>query len=205
MINELFSAVLQVLVFALIPFIVYLIRQKSNKGFLHYIGLKKTNKKAILGSFLVSILLFLPIFLMVLFNDDFKSIMHHPESMTGKFRAMGGSLNTYLIILVIAIVKTAFAEEILFRGFVAKRLIAITTYKTGNLIHAFIFGIMHSLLFMSISSNPLFLVVIFIFPSIGAYLMVHFNEKVGGGSIFPGWVAHATANVLSYTIIGLVI
>jgi len=44
--------------------------------------------------------------------------------------------------------------------------------------------------------------VIFVVPAAGAYVSVYLNEKIAGGSIVPGWISHASANVLSYSIVG---
>ena len=153
MINVLISAILQVLLFAAIPFLVYLIKNKSPKGFLNYIGLKRSTKKANLLGLLVTIILVLPLLILILTNEEFKRIMTNPESVTGKIKQMGIGVEAVVTILIAALVKTSLSEEIFFRGFLAKRLIAVTNFKTGNLIQAFIFGIIHTLLFLSITKN----------------------------------------------------
>jgi len=205
MINEILSTILQITFFALIPLTVYLIQKKQFKGFWNYIGLQKSNAKANGLAFAASITFFLPLFLLTVFNEDFQAIMFDPDSMTGKFRTMEFSAKSLVVLLVAAILKTALAEEILFRGFIAKRLIAVTNYQTGNLLQAFLFGMLHSLLFLSISKNPLFLIVIFLIPALGAYVSVYLNEKVANGSIIPSWISHATSNLLSYSLIGWII
>lgn len=202
--NEIISAISQVLVFSLIPFVVYVIKYKSVKGFSNYIGLKKSTTKANLLALLVMLIIAVPILTMTLLNNDFKEIMTHPNSVTGKIRQLGFSIESGLIVLFIAILKTSLAEEILFRGFVAKRLIAITNFKTGNIIQAVIFGVIHTLIFMTISSNGLFLFMIFLFPALGAYYKTYLNEKLANGSIIPGWIAHGSGNILSYSIVGFV-
>lgn len=205
MINELISALLQVLVFTSIPFVVYLITKKTKKGFFDYIGLKPSNRKANLLAVLVALVFIIPPLLLTIFNAEFHQIMTNPESMTGKFREMGFSLSTVIIIILAAVFKTALSEEILFRGFIAKRIIAATSYQTGNIIQALLFGIIHTLLFMLITTNLFFLIFIFIFPSIGAYLSVYLNEKIAEGSIIPGWISHAGANLISYSVVGFLI
>ena len=115
---------------------------------------------------------------------------------------MGLSVETILTIIVVALFKTALAEEILFRGFIAKRLIRFTNFQIGNIIQAILFGIVHAALFGIISRNILFLTLIFLVPAIGAYLSVVLNEKVAGGSILPGWIAHGMGNLIAYTVVG---
>lgn len=205
MINGIISAILQIFVFTMIPFIVYIISKKSRKGFFEYIGLKRSNKKANQFAVLVALFIAVPMLSLTLFHTEFYEIMTSPDSVAGKFRQMGFSLSTVFLILIAAIFKTALAEEILFRGFIAKRIIALTGYQTGNIIQALLFGVLHTLLFMIITTNPLFLAFIFVFPSIGAYLNVYLNEKMADGSIIPSWISHATANLISYSVIGFLI
>lgn len=200
--DELISAIFQIIVLSLIPFIVYLIRKKKLKGFLEYVGLKKSNRKANLLALLISLLLGGPIILFSLVNPEFKAILTHPESVSGRIHEMGFGLEAVLLVLVMALLKTSLSEEIFFRGFVAKRLIAWLGFQAGNIIQAVIFGAIHTLLFLTISKNPLFLSVIFLFPAIGAYFKTYLNEKMADGSIVPGWIAHGFGNVLSYSVFG---
>ncbi len=107
--------------------------------------------------------------------------------------------------IIAATLKTSLSEEIFFRGFLAKRLISVTNFQIGNIVQAVVFGIIHTLLFMSITENIIFLIIIFVFPTVGAYLKTYINEKLGNGSIIPGWIAHGTANLISYSVILFVI
>lgn len=202
MLNEIISAVLQLAVFTSIPFLVYLIKYKTSKGFMNYIGLKPSNRKANLLALLIVVLIALPILLLFLFNEEFKAILTDPQSVTGKFRQMGFSWEALIMVLVAAVIKTSLAEEILFRGFIAKRLIAGLGFQAGNLLQAVLFGAIHALLFMSITKNPLFLFIIFLFPTLGAYFKAYLNEKVADGSIIPGWLAHGGGNIIAYSSIG---
>lgn len=205
MINETIGAILQIIILTLIPFLVYVIKKKSTKGFLRYIGLKKSTRKANYLAILACLLFAAPILILTLISTDFKEIMFNPTSVTGKFREMGVGLNSIFILIVVAVFKTSFAEEILFRGFIAKRLISIMGYQKGNIIQSIIFGIIHTALFATITTNILFLLVIFIVPSVGAYISTYLNEKVGNGSIIPSWISHGLANILSYSIVGFLI
>lgn len=205
MANELIGAVLQILVFTLIPFLVYLIGKKTTKGFFDYIGLKRSNRRANLLAVAACLLFALPTLLLVFTNAEIREIMFDPASITGKFREMGFSAQAVAILLIIALLKTSFSEEILFRGFIAKRLIALMGFERGNLLHAAIFGAIHTALFALNTSNIFFLLVIFVVPGVGAYVSACLNEKMAGGSIIPGWIAHGLANVLAYAIVGFVI
>ncbi|MBD79532.1 MAG: hypothetical protein CL840_11495 [Crocinitomicaceae bacterium] len=205
MINEFVSAIVQIIGFTLIPFLVFLIRKKSVKGFFAYMGLSKSTKKANYLAILACLLFAMPMLVLTITSVEYKEIMLEPTSITGKFRQMGLGIDSIFILLVIAVFKTSLAEEILFRGFIAKRLIAVLGYQKGNLLQACIFGIIHTALFSMITSNMVFLIVIFIVPSIGAYVSTYLNEKIGNGSIIPGWISHGLANILAYSFVGFVI
>lgn len=205
MTDTLINAIKQVLLFALIPFLIYLIRERTVTGFAKYLGLKRSTQKANLYAVLLMLALASPTMIIVMIDESFKEVLHDPRSVTGTLKMMGLGMESIFTLLVIAILKTSLSEEIFFRGFVAKRLIAITNYKTGNLLQAFIFGIIHTLLFLTITDNILFLVIIFVIPTIGAYVKVHLNEKLADGSIIPGWIAHASANLLAYSLIAFVL
>ncbi|MEZ4772646.1 MAG: CPBP family intramembrane glutamic endopeptidase [Bacteroidia bacterium] len=202
MLNELISSILQLLVFAAIPFVVYLIREKKATGFLDWCGLKSSPQKANMMALLVILLLTGPIILLNQLSPEFREIMLDPKSVTGKIRLMGAGWETIVTIFLVALIKTALAEELFFRGFVAKRLIALWGLQTGNIVQAIIFGAIHTLLFAFVTPNLFFLVVIFIFPAVGSYFMVVINEKMAGGSIIPGWIAHGLANIFSYLFFG---
>ncbi|SOE19743.1 CAAX protease self-immunity [Spirosomataceae bacterium TFI 002] len=205
MLNELIGASLQILIFTLIPFLAYVFKRESYKGFFDYIGVKKSTKKANVLAIFACLLFAAPLLILTFTSEEFKEIMFDPNSITGKFREMGFGLESMTLLLVIALIKTSLAEEILFRGFIAKRLISFLGFVKGNLLHAVIFGFIHTGLFTLITSNLLFLIIIFLIPSIGAYISVVLNEKMANGSILPGWISHGLANIIAYSIVGFVI
>lgn len=204
-INQIIGAVLQLLAFALIPFIVYLVRFKKVKGFPAYLGLRRSTRKANLHAVAAASLFAGPVLILLLASSEFKEILLEPTSITGKFHSMGFSIESLVLVLIMAGLKTSFTEEVLFRGFIAKRLIALWGFRIGNGVHAALFGIVHTLLFAQVTSNIAFLVVIFVLPTIGAYVSAYINEKLADGSIIPGWISHGLANVTAYSVVGFLV
>ena len=204
MISVTIDAILQIIFFTLFPFLVYIIKNKSVKGFLNYIGLIKPTKKSVFLAVLLSLLFAMPMLLLTWISEDLKKIMFNPDSITGNFRQMEFGIKAVYILIVIALFKTSFAEEILFRGFIAKRLINVFGFKKGNFLQAIVFGFIHAALFALIINNYVFLIIIFIIPSIAAYFAVYLNEKFANGSIIPGWISHGLANLLVYSIVGFI-
>jgi len=149
---------------------------------------------------MLSIIPMIP-FLMFIDNEAFLAIMKDPKTVTGKLAQMGVGAEAGGTLLLIALVKTSFTEEILFRGFVAKRLAAWLGFKIGNLVQALLFGAIHLVFFLEITSQVLQLVVAFILPTAFAYIIFIVNEKQANGSIIPGWIAHAMGNLVAYTTV----
>lgn len=205
MINEIIGTIFQILLLTSIPFLVYVIQNKKAKGFFDYVGLKRSNTKANLLAVLTCILFAAPIFLLTFLSEDFKEIVFDPNSITGKFRQMSFGVNSLTLLIITAVFKTAFAEELFFRGFLAKRLIGMMGFVKGNLTQATLFGALHTAVFALMTSNPIYLLFIFFIPSIGSYINVYLNEQLANGSIIPGWISHGLANILSYSIIGFII
>jgi len=205
MLNDLLNAVLQLLAFTLLPFLVYLITKRKAGGFLDWVGLKKSTRKAILLALAVSLIFLIPPIVFSFISPEFKETLMEPSTMTGKFRAMGPGISTLVVLVAAAVIKTSLSEEILFRGFVAKRLIAWLGFQVGNISQAFIFGIIHFAIFINLSEGLFFPIAILIISGLGAYISAYLNEKLANGSIIPGWISHAMANLVSYSYVALVL
>jgi uncharacterized protein len=204
--NHIISALLQIVVFALLPFVVYLIKTKSGKGFFDYIGLKRSTKKAYYLSVFGSLFFVFGGVGMAVLNSDIRELLTTPPTVTGQLKQMGLNPGSILILLIVALFKTSLSEEIFFRGFVAKRLMDKFGYQSGNILQALFFAIIHVVLFWALTkSGIIFLSFIFLLSGTAGYLTGYLKEKVGNGSILPGWLAHGLGNTLSYFIIAFVI
>ena len=181
----LISALFQVAFFALIPFVFYLIKNKSKKGFLDFIGLFKTNIKAIFLSLLVAIAYFgLSWFT---YNAlGLLGILHSSANVGSAVRIYGFGFTGISIVLIKAILSTALSEEIFFRGFLAKIFIKKIGFANGNLLQSFLFGLMHAVLFWG-QTDILGIAIITALTGAVGFSMCYINEKYGKGSILPSW------------------
>ncbi len=110
-------------------------------------------------------------------------------------RFIGAGLLAIVPILLYAFIQTGLAEELFFRGFLAKRLCASFGFSYGNAIQAIVFGLLHLLLFINylpVSS----LVAITVLSGINGWIMGWLNEQAAGGSVVPSWMLHSLANLL---------
>lgn len=121
--NEIISTLIQVVFFTLIPFIFFLFRKNKSITFLNYIGLFKPTTKSVSYGLLTSLLFFIGGLGMIFLDESIKQAVFQPPSVTGILRTMGLSGPSIIILLTVAIFKTELAEEILFRGLIAKQFI----------------------------------------------------------------------------------
>ena len=93
------------------------------------------------------------------------------------------------------LIQTGLSEEILFRGFLGKRLIHKFGFITGNITQALLFGLLHGVMFFSAVGLAV-AVFITMFSGFIGWGMGYINEKHANGSILPSWLIHGVGNVV---------
>jgi len=184
------SAVFQVVLFSLIPFIWWLVTARKTTGFFNWLGLKKAkvgSKKpfVIWISCLVLLFIGMSVFPVALVDS----------SLTAANQFIGYGLVLLPGGFAWGIIATGLGEEILFRGFLGKRFINKCGFIFGNTIQAVAFGLMHGVMF-SLLTDVLFITILAITVTTGAigWVMGYINEKLTDGSIVPSWLIHGVGN-----------
>ena len=109
---------------------------------------------------------------------------------------VGKGFSVLLPAIIYSFVKTGLSEEILFRGFIGKRLINKFGLNTGNLLQAALFGLLHGAMVISITS--IFgAIVVTLITGMAGYLMGYINENLSKGSIVPSWLLHGCTNLVA--------
>lgn len=195
-VNAMVSTALQVGVVFVIALIVYALWGKTRGGFGTFTGLKSTTGAAVL----IAVVFAAAGVAAAHFMPGMMEAAKSPNSVVGKVTAGGVNNETIAILVVFAIIKTAFAEELLFRGIIGKRLGALLGFHAGNLIQAVLFGAVHLLLFLSpeVRALPLKPEWVFAFTGLSGWFSGYLNEKIGQGSIVPSWIGHALTNLATY-------
>lgn len=116
------------------------------------------------------------------------------ETATSDFAGLG--VVAIPAIFVYAVFNTSFPEELLFRGFLLKRLEHKFGFGIANTVQAIIFGSIHGLTFFLIV-GWIKATAIFAFTTAIAWLMGYINEQKANGSIIPSWLIHAISNIFS--------
>lgn len=202
MLSAVIAALLQVVVFSFIPFVVYVVRYRKARGFLRYVGLYRPEGKTLVWATLV-VLISSPLLLWVFSTPGLREMATGPATTVGVLRSVGLGPEVVLLLLLFAWIQTALAEEILFRGFVAQRLISRLGFTWGNLVQATIFGLIHLALFLMLAGQtltPMRSAALFLVPGLIGWLLGYLKVRLGNGSILPGWWAHGLANCIAYTV-----
>ena len=134
-------------------------------------------------------------------SDDLIRLLSQEGLISGKLAKEGFSGPLLATLLATAWIQTGFCEELLFRGFVAKRLIARLGFFSGNVLQAIIFASVHVpfifLLPEEFQTSATFMFLGFM-PFVSSMLWCYINEKHAGGSIIPSWIMHGLGNTIAY-------
>lgn len=191
-ISKLFSSVLEIIVFAFVPFVWWLITARKKESFTKWIGLKGIDKKEcgkVVKWSLLTSLCFAGLSIFML------NVVKGVEGLaTSDFTGLG--LKALPTIIIYAVFNTAFPEEILFRGFLLKRLSNKFGFGVANFIQCVVFGMIHGLMFVKYTGFVTG-VSITVFTMAIACCMGYINEKKAAGSLLPSWGIHAAANIFS--------
>ena len=198
MVNELqriMSAFIQILFIILLPYILWFLTARGKVPFMEWIGLKaiKRVEDSYLIAWIIGGFLLFTIFSMFIFP-----LTRSIETATSAFSDMG--LKALPSILIYSFLQTSLPEELLFRGFLLKRLVNHMPFVFANTIQAIAFGLLHGVLFASVVSLEVTFFIIFFTGAIAAYLGF-VNEKKAGGSILTSWIIHAVANIFSGIVV----
>ncbi len=200
LINCIVSGISTLIVFSLIPFIWWLIRHKKKISFFKWIGLVKPK----LNSKWWVLIIFAVVYVFF-YRFDF-TVFISKESMEAVESSSAVAANKFTGLGVAAIIPAVFTniignglgEEILFRGFLNKRLCNKFGAIRGSVLTAVLFAGMHNLLYI-LAGMPVgldFHFWMFIFTGAGALLLGLLNEKIFNGSILPSVIVHGLGNYL---------
>lgn len=166
---------------------------RRQSGFFQSVGLTRVPIKVLgmgvaIGAIATALLLQFPSAL---------ELARTPGSVAAGLR-FDGSGATVAAILLVALFKTSFSEELIFRGLIAKALIRRLGFGVGNALQAIAFGAVHILLVLIPGAQAAAVAMAVGFTAILGWINGWMNERLAGGSILPGWAAHGTANLLAY-------
>jgi len=187
--SKIASSILQIVLFSAVPFVWWLAAARKKQKFAEWIGLKKPSggRKTLTAIIIVSVVF---LFSGVLSIYAVKGV----ETATSEFAGLG--VSALPAIVVYAAFNTAFPEELLFRGFLLKRLADKFGFNAANIIQALLFGLLHGVMFFTLA-GVLKAILIIVFTGAVAWAMGYVNERSSNGSIIPSWIIHTISNVFA--------
>lgn len=190
-INEILSSIIQLILFAFIPFVWWLVTMRKRYSFFQWIGLKwnKTEKKQKLLLWVICTI----VGYWIVGEISLYSLKDVPTA-TSVFSGLG--FKAMPAIITYAVFHTALSEELFFRGFLLKRIANKFNFQIGNAVQSLLFGLLHGGIFLA-SAGPVKALLLILFTGAIAWTMGYINEKKAGGSIISSWVIHGIVNILS--------
>ncbi len=189
-VNKIISSMMQILILVLIPFVWWLITARNKESFISWIGLKKisgSSKKVVISSIATTVgFLLLGYFIQYLLQSV--------ETAVSEFNGLG--IRAIPAIFIYAVFNTSFPEELLFRGFLLKRMRSQIGFLWANVMQALLFGLIHCMMFWNLAGK-ISAFIILAFTGLIAWTMGYINEKMAGGSILPSWCIHAVSNLFT--------
>lgn len=173
----------------------WLVFARRRTGFRRWLGLHE----APIGSIVLGLIIGASAAAILLSVPAIRETAGGPGSVPRSALAQGNAASGYAALAVLALFKTALAEELLFRGLIGKRLIARLGFGIGNSCQAALFGAVHLLVALSPLATAGVVATLVAFTAATGFINGWLNEKRGGGSILPGWAAHAGANLIAYS------
>ena len=203
--DSIVTAIANIIVFSIIPLVWWLIRHRKKENFFKWLGFikpKLNSKWWILIIFAAVYYFFYKFDFTVFVSKESMEVMESSSSLTA---------NAYAGLGAAAIIPAFFknfiangvGEEILYRGFLNKRLCNKLGAVKGSILQAVLFGLMHNGLYV-IAGVPVgidFHIWMFIFTGAAALLLGFLNEKIYNGSIIPSIILHGAGNFLGTMMI----
>lgn len=197
-VNDLAEAVINIVVKTMVPALWYWIqhREFGIKGFAPWIGVFLPRR----GSLRRASLILAAVFLSALFV----TVAVVLSGYSGRSGEIEGGLTpiTFLLLGIFAL-RSGIGEEILFRGFIAKRLIGWLGFRWGNLAQALAFASIH--VSMSGPGSTADRTVRVLCAFAWGYAFGHVMEKECDGSIVPGAIAHVAYNFTASIVLATVL
>ncbi len=198
-VSSLVETVFTVLVFSLIPLVLYMNggERKTIKGFLRSVGIykcpKSQRRQAVLVLLSTSVVAFATTSAVLISGNSGRHL-----GETRNFTTL-----TFCIYLLFHGLRTGISEEILFRGFVGKKLIRWLGFVKGNILQALVFGLVH-LPLMGPTATTADRVAKLSTACLLGYAFGYVMERKCDGSIMPAIIGHGLYNIVASLLLGVV-
>ena len=196
-INECIGALVQLLLFSLIPLIFWLVFARKKQNFLNWLGVKKIHHE---GKGLVTACAIVLVTGMYIGLTIVSIKLLCAEVTTAGSDFAGKGFAAFPAVLAYGFIRTGLSEEIVFRGFILKRIGEKIGFFAGDTIQAVLFGMAHGIPFGFATHSISVAIVTTLLPGVFAWFLGWMNEKWLHGSIIASWLLHGTINTIVATL-----
>lgn len=199
------TTLVNLIVFLAVPLLWWFFRHRKEISFFKWIGLYRPrlhSKWWILLIFAAVYYFFYNFDFTVFINPDTLSYLESSGSVSANAYA-GLGFAAVLPAFIENFLANGLCEEILYRGFLCKRLCHRFGTVKGILIQAVLFGAMHNILYLAagLQVGLAYHVLLFLFTTTAALLLGWLNEKIYNGSILPSILLHGAGNFISSLLV----
>ncbi len=199
------GAIVNLVIFSLIPVLWWFFRHRKEVGFFKWIGLYKPQLKSqwwVLIIFAAVYYFFYSFDFTQLIDAKSLEYLENSASVSGNAYAGIGAA-AIVPALIQNFIANGVAEEILFRGFLCKRLCSKFGTVPGIILQGVLFALMHNILYLvaGMEVSLWYHVLMFVFTTMGALLLGWLNEKIYNGSIIPSIILHGAGNFISTMLV----
>ena len=133
-------------------------------------------------------------------SDGLRNLLASENSPYGKILKNGFNFSAVLCGVIYCFIQAAAAEEIFFRGLVARRLWSWLGFRVGNAIQALIFWLMHFIIFGLLTGEWVSSIQLITFlTSFGAGLLLGYVDfRKPGQPVGPSWLLHGSMNFAAF-------
>lgn len=204
-VSSITTVIVNLAVFSLMPFIWWFFRHRKETGFFKWIGLYKPQLKSKWW-----VLIIFAVVYYFFYNFDFtrlidtKTLEYIENSSSVSANAFAGiGIAAIFPALLQNFIANGVAEEVLYRGFLCKRLCGRLGTVKGIIIQAILFGLMHNVLYLAagLQVGMWYHTLLFVFTGMAALLLGWLNEKIFNGSIIPSILLHGAGNFIASMLI----
>lgn len=203
--SGLVTALVNLAVFSAVPLIVWRVTSRRECGFFRWVGLYRPRLQTSIW-----VLAVFGVVYGFFYNFDF-TCLADPATLAYLESSAQVSANAYTgmgaaaipAALVESFAANGLAEEILFRGFLCRRLCARFGSVPGILMQGALFGLMHNLLYLAtgLEVGLWYHLLVFGFTGTGALLLGWLDQRIFNGSIWPSVLLHGAGNFLSSMLV----
>lgn len=139
-------------------------------------------------------------------GDLFREVLLSKSSPFARILMAGHGAAAIFAGLIYCFIQASLSEEMFFRGLIARRLYPVLGLLRGNLVQAFLFWLMHFVIFRLITGEWISGVQLMAFAT--SFLMGlalgYVNFRKQGQSIWPSIVLHGTANFCAFLTLAVI-